>query len=117
MHSPLLHSTSHTRRVEDILGLREDLINLLQGAALGLGEEEVNAGHDGCVDNSEDDVVSASDRGETDRSHLSQQEVECPDGGGGNGADSGTDLERCHFSGVEERQTGVADCEDKLEAV
>ena len=56
--------------VEDGLGREEDLLHLLEGAAGGLGEEEVDAGDDGGVDGAVDDEVAVADVGETDGGDL-----------------------------------------------
>lgn len=102
-------------RVENALRADEDLVDLFERAALGFGVEEMDRRNNAGVDDGEDDVVPVVDGAEADRRHLSEEEVEGPDGGGGYGANSSTELQRRDFGRVQVREASVPDGEGELE--
>ena len=105
----------HTRRVQNRLALQEDLVDLLERAALGLGEEEVDRRYDRCIGTHEHNVVSVADRVEAHGRHLRKQEVEHPHCCRGYGADGSAERQRCNLRCVQICQTRVSDCEGELE--
>jgi len=78
----------------------EDLVHLLQGAALGLGEHEEDVDGHGDTEASEDEVGAVLDRLEKWGDSVGESKVEGPVGGSGEGDSLGTNAERVDLSGV-----------------
>lgn len=105
--------------IKDARGLDEDVINLLERAALGLRVEEIINNDGRQVDCRVYDVVAPRDVLETDRRHLGDEEVEQPIRRRRHGRHLGADAQRHNLRRVHERHKKEADGEkeqrDKVE--
>jgi hypothetical protein len=75
---PMRHFRCNLDTIERIRRLMENLVHFLKTPVRGLGEEEVHGGHDGGVDDGEDDVGLVADGGECDGRDHYDHEVEGP---------------------------------------
>lgn len=96
------------RSLDGVLGL-EDAIELLEGAVLGLGHEEVEDGRLDGVPHHEDDVGLPLDLGEGDRPGELVEHAAGVDGEGGEGHALGAHLEGENFDGVQGLERGETD--------